>query len=134
MSSKPGNASTREHGFTLIEIMVALLFVAIGLVTIIQVTSAYVRNTAEIEKRLLAGWVASNHIEQIRFEAETQRLKSGQKLKRVELGGYEWKSRAKLSETDVDRVYLLEVEVLIDEVGDSDKYAIFTTAVTENSQ
>lgn len=129
-TKKPSNQS----GFTLIEIMVSLLFVAIGLVTIIQITSAYIRNTAEVEKRVLAGWVATNHIEKIRFESETQKLKVGQKTERVEFGGYEWKSRAKLTETEVDRVFLLEVEVQIDEIGSSNKYASYTTAVTENAQ
>ena len=113
----------------------ALVFVAIGLVTVIQVVTSYIGNITELEKRVLASWVASNHIAQIRFNSQTAKVKSGNKSERVKMGGYRWRSKAKLSETDVERVYLLEVEVF--EEGNRQTrrpYASFTTAVTENFQ
>lgn len=125
----------KTRGFTLIEVLVALVFVAFGLVTVIQVTTAYIGNITELEKRVLASWVASNHIAQIRFESETNRVKSGNKSERVKLGGYRWRSKAKISKTEVERVFLLEVEVVEEGNPKSKKpYAFFTTAVTENFQ
>lgn len=125
----------KSAGFTLIEVMVSLVFVAFGLVTVLQVVTTYVGNISELEKRVLASWVASNHISQIRFEAETNKVKSGGDTERVKMGGYRWRSKATLTETDVDRVFLLEVEVT--EEGDQlsrQPYVAYTTAVTENFQ
>lgn len=135
IETKSQKSVNRNSGFTLIEVMVAMVFVAFGLVTVIQVTTSYVGNITELEKRVLASWVASNHIAQIRFESETDRVKSGTKNERVKMGGYRWRSKAKLSETEVERVFLLEVEVFDEEDRGSKKsYAFFTTAVTENFQ
>lgn len=125
----------KNEGFTLLEVMIALVFVAFGLVTVIQVVTSYVGNITELEKRVLASWVASNHIAQIRFDSQTDRVKSGGDTERVKMGGYRWRSKANLTETDVERVFLLEVEV--SEEGDSQSrqpYVVYTTAVTENFQ
>lgn len=123
-----------QRGFTLIEVMVALVFVALGISTIIQVTTSYVGNITELEKRALASWVASNHIAEIRFKSETEKVKTGTKSKRQKMGGYEWRSKAKITKTEVERVFLLEVEVWSDRSNDKTPYASFTSAVTENFQ
>lgn len=109
------------------------MFVALGIVTVIQVITGYVGNITELEKRVLASWVASNHIAEIRFAAETDRVKSGNKTERVKMGGYQWRSKAKVTETEVERVYLLNVEVF-DEADANKKtpYIVYTTAITEN--
>ncbi len=126
----------KQRGFTLIEVMVALVFVALGLVTIIQVLSSYVSNITELEKRVLASWVASNHIAEMRFKAETERVRAGNKNERVKMGGYQWRSKAKVERTDVERVFLVTVEVTDDRERANKKsvYAAYTTAITENFQ
>ena len=51
------------------------------------------------------------------------------------MGGYRWRSRASITETDVDRVFLLEVEVTEESDRQSRQpYVVYTTAVTENFQ
>ena len=124
----------RQQGFTLIEVMVALVFVALGIVTVIQVTTSYVANITEIEKRVLASWVASNHVAEIRFASETDKVKTGSKTERVKMGGYQWRSKAKVSKTEVERVFLLSVEVFDDAAPNKAPYVAYTTAVTENFQ
>ncbi len=123
-----------QQGFTLIEVMVALVFVALGIVTVIQVTTSYIGNITEIEKRVLASWVASNHIAEIRFASETDKVKTGNKTERVKMGGYRWRSRAKITKTDVERVFLLDVDVFDDNASNKSPYVSYTTAITENFQ
>lgn len=123
-----------QSGFTLIEVMVALVFVALGIVTVIQVTTSYIGNITEIEKRVLASWVASNHIAEIRFASETDKVKTGNKTERVKMGGYRWRSRAKTTKTEVERVFLLEVDVFDDNAPNNAPYVSYTTAITENFQ
>jgi len=121
----------QQTGFTLIEVMVALMFVSLGIVTVIEVTSQHVNNLSELEKRVLASWVASNKAAQIRHEAKTDRVRSGSKNDRMKMGGMRWRTRAILNETDVERVFLLTVEVRDDNDADRGIYSSITTAVTD---
>jgi len=104
---KPQAKNRRETGFTLLEVLVAILIVSLGVVSIIQVTAQHVNNLVELEKRMMASWVASNHIAEIRYDARTEKLKTGGKTERYKLGGQSWRSRAKVDETEVERVYLV---------------------------
>ncbi len=121
----------KQTGFTLIEVLVALLIVSLGIVSVIQVTSQHVSNISELEKRMLASWVASNHIAEIRHDAKVNKISSGGETERYEMGGYEWRSRAKIEETDVERVFLLTVEVSDDNSAERRVYASMTSAVTD---
>lgn len=123
--------SRNQSGFTLLEVLIALLFVAMGIVTVIEVTSKHVSNVSELEKRIIASWVASNKIAEIRHEARTDKVKTGGKTDRVKMGGMSWRSRAKIEETEVERVFLLTVEVRDDNNKDRGIYASVTTAVTD---
>jgi len=121
----------RHSGFTLIEVLVALVIVSFGIVSIIQVTSQHVNNISELEKRMVASWVASNHIAEIRHKAKVERLRSRSDSERFKMGGHEWRSSARLEETEVEKVFLVSVEVSFS--GDPNKvvYASMTSAVTD---
>ncbi len=121
----------KQAGFTLIEVLVALIVVSFGIVSVIQVTSQHVSNISELEKRMLASWVASNHIAEIRHNAKVERIRSRSDTERFDMGGHTWRSRARLHETEVEKVFLLTVEVSFD--GDPEKtiYANMTSAVTD---
>jgi len=127
----PKSTLSKQVGFTLIEVMVALLIVSLGIVSVIQVTSEHVSNISELEKRMLASWVASNHVAEIRYNAKVDRVKSGGKTERYKLGGHDWRSRARVEETDVERVFLLTVEVTSGSSADKKVYASITSAVAD---
>ncbi len=120
-----------EQGFTLLEVLVAILIVALGVVSVVQVAAQHVNNTVELEKRMVASWVASNHIAEIRYDARTERLKTGGKTERYKLGGQRWRSRARIEETEVEQVYLVTVQVTDDNDQKKRQYASVTTAVTD---
>ena len=123
--------SQKQSGFTLIEVLVALVIVSLGIVSVIQVTSQHVSNISELEKRMLASWVASNHIAEIRHDAKVNKIRGNGKTERYKMGGHQWRSRAKIEETDVERVFLLTVEVSDDSNIDKKVYASMTSAVTD---
>jgi len=121
----------KQVGFTLIEVLVALVVVSLGIVSVIQVTSQHVNNISELEKRMLASWVASNHVAEIRHTAKVERLRSRSNTERFKMGGHNWRSRARLDETEVERVFLLNVEVSFNDDPKKVVYASITTAVTD---
>lgn len=121
----------KQGGFTLIEVLVALIVVSFGIVSVIQVTSQHVSNISELEKRMLASWVASNHIAEIRHNAKVERIRSGADTERVDMGGHTWRSRARLQDTEVEKVFLLTVEVSFDDDPEKTIYASMTSAVTD---
>lgn len=121
----------KQGGFTLIEVLVALIVVSFGIVSVIQVTSQHVSNISELEKRMLASWVASNHIAEIRHNAKVERIRSRADTERFDMGGHTWRSRARLQETEVEKVFLLTVEVSFDDDPEKIIYASMTSAVTD---
>lgn len=52
----------RQHGFTLLETLVALAILAIALAAILRTAGAETRHTEELRLRLLADWVAQNRL------------------------------------------------------------------------
>ena len=124
-------ALRKQTGFTLIEVLVALLIVSLGIISVIQVTSQHVSNITELEKRMLASWVASNHIAEIRYDAKVNKIRGSGKTERYTLGGQDWRSKARIEETEVERVFLLTVEVSDNSNIEKTVYASMTSAVTD---
>ena len=101
--------NNHQQGFTLIEVLIALIFVAMGVVTVIEVTGQHVNNLSELEDK----------------------IRTGGKNDRIDMGGIRWRTRAKIEATDVERVFLLTVEVRDDNHVDRAVYASVTTAITD---
>ncbi|MBL4670936.1 MAG: type II secretion system minor pseudopilin GspI [Arenicella sp.] len=123
--------ASRQSGFTLIEVLVALLIVSLGIVSVIQVTAKHVSNITELERRMLASWVASNYMAEIRHDAKVDKIRSGGKTERVKLGGHEWRLKANIEETEVEKVFLVTIEVADDSNIDKKVYANVTSAVAD---
>jgi len=60
----------RAHGFTLIEVLVALALVAVVLGGTMGVVRESIANQGHLERRLLAEWAASNVLDQYLIEHE----------------------------------------------------------------
>jgi len=85
-------AKTRSctfSGFTLIEILVALAIAAIGLVAIAKSLSHNVDIVQQLESRIIASWVASNRMSEIRMAREFR--SSGESITNQEMAGRSWK-------------------------------------------
>ena len=63
-----GNSDMRScRGFTLLEVMVALVIVAISLVFISQTLAQYLDDTITLRERTYASWIAQNKIVELRL-------------------------------------------------------------------
>lgn len=120
-----------ENGFTLIEIIIALAIVSVAVVAIVDAMGKHTHTASELEKRILASWVASNYIAEIRHESKTDRVKSGSDSEIVKMGGHRWRVKSKVKETEVERVYLVEVEVKDEARRNENAFVVMTTALTD---
>ena len=103
----------RAAGFTLIEIMVALGITAFGITAVSKVVGNSADMVAELEDRMLAGWVASNRMSELRLN---RRLPSaGTRSDRVEMGGRTWRYEQSLEDTEDPDIYRVEISVYLDD-------------------
>lgn len=113
----------RHRGFTLMELMVALVVVATVATAVYLRSGETVGQIAVLERRTLARWVAENEIERARLErhvagGEAIPVDSGTTRRRVTLGGREWSVAATASATSHPWLRRVEYEVFVLEDGD----------------
>ncbi len=123
---------TKQRGFTLIEILIALTIVAVAVLAISNAMSEHTKMAAGLEQRLLASWVASNEMALARHAAKTDKIKTGSRSDTVDMGGWKWRTRTKVEETDVERVFLVTVTVRDAENRDEAPFATLTSAVSDS--
>ena len=66
-----------SRGFTLLEILVALVVVSLSLGAIIQTVGSYTKNQASLRDRVFAQWVARNQLASVQIAGDWPRV--GQK-------------------------------------------------------
>ena len=99
----------RSAGFTLLEVMVALAIAALSLTAVTAAMSQMVDAANSMRERTYASWIAQNKIAELRLANVVPEVSedSGE----VEYAGLEWTWRANISETGVENLYRVDVEV-----------------------
>lgn len=101
-----------QIGFTLIEVMVALLVVSIALPALLSQVVTQVDGTAYIRDKIYANWIAQNQIEIQRIEYElTEKLLRGSAIGQTELAGRTWYWQIKSEKTAVSGMWRQEAIV-----------------------
>ena len=118
-------------GFTLIEILVSLTIVSFGIVAIIDAMAKHTQVAAELETRVVAGWVASTQVALMRYDAQLNKLKVGNDSDTIKMGGFSWRTQSTVTETELENVFLLTVEVKDANRRDEPPFAVVTTALTD---
>jgi len=88
-------ADRRNQGFTLLEVLIALLVVAIAVAALARVGSQALNTQFEAEQRTLALWVADNQIAELRLEppAPSERRQGSSRMAAATGTGMCWSSR-----------------------------------------
>ncbi len=99
------------RGFTLIEVMVALAIAALALSAVTAAISQMVDAATTIQQRTYASWIAQNKIAEMRLEniVPDVSTSSGE----VRYAGTDWEWRSTISETGVENLFRLEVEIFL---------------------
>lgn len=130
MLNKSIKRKQRVSGFTLIEIIIALAIVAIAVLSIAHAMNQHTHVASELEKRIVASWVAANVAAEARHSAKTDKIRTGTSSDVIEMGGHRWRASSHVTETDVEQVFLLKVEVKDDRARQDNDYATLLTAIT----
>jgi len=102
------NGRLRAAGFTLLEVLVALLIVAIAVVALGRVGAQGLDAQAEAEARTMALWVADNAIAELRLEGN---VSAGRRAGTSQMGDRDWDWDALIQPAPGDQ--MLRVDVLV---------------------
>ena len=111
-----------QRGFTLIEVMIALMIIVVGAAAVINTSTESAWKSSQLWQRTIAGWVAQNQIAEFRAKRSwsNDRNQSGV----AEMANAEWRWQMRISDTDDASLRRLDVEVFLD--GDDDVKARMT--------
>ena len=98
-----------SRGFTLIEVLAALVIVALGMLGVIEAVTQNARNGTYIRDRTIAHWVAMNIVTSQRLQASPPAV--AESSDEVEMAGQRWRWKLTVSQTQVQSLRRLDVEV-----------------------
>lgn len=103
------SAHLHRRGFTLIEVLAALIIVSIGMLAVIQAVTQTVSNSAYLRDKAIAHWVAMNKLTEVRL-ANTA-LSNDETSGDSEMAGRKWRWRMAVSTTDVSSMQRIVINV-----------------------
>ncbi len=118
-------AKNHPFGFTLIEVVVALAVISIGLAAVIKTAGVVTKNTAHLNERTIAMWVAQNAMAEFELELESEPNKESQGQE--EMAGVEWHWQKEIKATEDPDIKRVEIQVRRDKKSSSQVYATLVT-------
>lgn len=100
---------SRQRGFTLLEVLVALAIVVLGMAALLSALSSAAESSIYLRDKTFAEWVALNRIEETRLAL--QRPRKGESQGEVELAGRKWQWKQEVLETEVKGIMRIDVRV-----------------------
>ena len=99
----------RSTGFTLIEVMVALVIVAFGMMAVHTMLNSYAAASVYVEQKTLASWIATNKLTELSIGPTWPSL--GDSDEDLEFAGRQWRCEIEVSETAVANLRRVDVSV-----------------------
>ena len=98
-----------QHGFTLIEVIVALVVIGLGMLGAIQAVSQTAGNSGYLRDKTIAHWVAMNRLTEIRLQKNAPGI--DKTSDEVEMAGRRWKWTMNVTQTPVETIRRIDISV-----------------------
>lgn len=102
-------AERASRGFTLIEVLAALVIVALGMLGVIEAVTQTARNGTYLREKTLAHWIAMNVITERRLLASAP--DTGETSDEIEYAGQRWRYTVRVTQTQVESLRRMDVSV-----------------------
>jgi general secretion pathway protein I len=96
-------------GFTLIEVLAALVIVALGMMAVIQAVSQTASNSTYLREKTIAHWVALNQLTETRLQQTPPKI--DETSDEVEMAGREWRWTMTVTQTPVESMRRIDISV-----------------------
>lgn len=103
----------QQNGFSLIEIIMAVVVLAIGLTALLPTLSSTTSATADARSKIIAHWVAMNKLTEIQVERKWPSI--SKKSGKTEMGddGTEWEWEYQVTKSPDDDMRRIDIEVYL---------------------
>ena len=108
-----GDSRSRRRGFTLIEVMIALVVVALAMLALTRLAGIQIQTTDALRERTLAGWIAANAITETKLANPYPT--TGVRDARGRFANLDWRWRIDVKATPDERVRRIDVSVFLGE-------------------
>ncbi len=101
-----------DRGFTLVEVMVALLIMGVALPALLFQVMSTVDGTTALRNQAVAQWVAENQLAQLHLQKATSgAVLNGNLNGETEMANATWEWQVDVSNTDVDTFRRVDIRV-----------------------
>jgi general secretion pathway protein I len=107
-----------HRGFTLIEVLAALIIVSLGMLGVIQAVSQTASNSVYLRDKTLAHWIAMNRLTEVRLAATAPPI--DETSDEVDYAGRRWRWTMEVQETPIESMRRIDVRVSLADTGDDD--------------
>ncbi len=117
-------ARVPARGFTLVEVLAALVIVALGMLGVIEAVTQSARNGTYLRERTLAHWIAMNVVTERRLQPDPPAI--AESSDDVEFAGQRWHWTMRVTQTAVQSLRRMDVTVHPADAPDSTSLASVT--------
>ena len=120
-------------GFTLLEVLVAVVILALAMAALISAGTEAAANAGALRDKTLALWVAHNRLTEIELQPVWPQI--GDSNDDVEMGGIRWRWRAHVKATADDNLRRIDIDVVKSaHSGDKASYASLTAFISKTGR
>lgn len=118
------HARSASRGFTLLEVLAALVIVALGMLGVIEAVSQTARNSSYVREKTIAHWIAMNQLTRVRLAPQAPKIDKSSD--QVDMGGRRWRWTMEVQQTPVESVRRIDITVRPDDAEEGSSLATLT--------